>query len=441
MRTKPRVTGSDVTFATTPRASPYSWYVVAILFLVSVFNFMDRQLLSILLEPIKADLGASDTAMGLLTGFAFVSFFTLASVPIARAADVHSRRNIIAAALAFWSVMTMLSGAVTSFLQLAAARVGLGLGEAATGPAGQSMTSDLFSSARRTAALSLLAVATPVGFMLAFVLGGGLNQAIGWRWTFVALGTPGLVLAIFVLLTVREPRRGAAEDAWVDEGEYGLRETARYLWSLRSLRWMVAGAAMNGFAAWALMVWSASFLIRVHGMESAEAGAWLGMGIGVGGTAGTMLGGLAAQRLARRDTRWLLWVPAFTSLLMLPFGLLFLTLPVAVAPLMYVGMALFGPAMLGPVMAVTQGLAKVRMRALAAALVTMTLNLVGAGFGPLVVGGLSDLFAPRFGVDSIRYALLIAISVAVPAAALSFLRGAPHVGVELERVTASAEPS
>lgn len=331
----------------------------------------------------------------------------------------------------------MLSGVVTSFLQLAAARVGLGLGEAATGPAGQSMTSDLFPSARRTAALSLLAVATPVGFMLAFVLGGGLNQAIGWRKTFVALGTPGLLLAMIVLLTVREPRRGAAEDVWVDEGRYGFGQTVRYLWSLRSLRWIVAGAAMNVFAGWALMVWSASFLIRVHGMESSEAGAWLGIAAGVGGIAGTMVGGLTAQRLARRETRWLLWVPALTSFLMLPFGLLFLTLPSSAAPLMYFGVTFFGPSMLGPVMAVTQGLAKVRMRALAAALVTMTFNLVGAGLGPLVVGVLSDLFAPRFGVGSIRYALLVPVSVAMLGAALSFARGAPHVGVELERAAAS----
>jgi hypothetical protein len=158
-------------------------------------------------------------------------------------------------------------------------------------------------------------------------------------------------------------------------------------------------------------------------------------GHGRRGIAGTLLGGLTAQRLARHDTRWLVWVPALTSLLALPFALLFLTLPGAAAPMMYFGIAFFGPSMLGPVMALTPGLAKVRMRALAAALGTMTFNLIGAGLGPLTVGVLSDLLAPHFGVDSLRYALLAAVSVATLGAALCFERGAPHVGVELERAT------
>jgi len=412
-----------------------SWYAVAVLFLVSVFNFMDRQLLAILLEPIKRDLGASDTVMGLLTGFAFVLFFALASVPIARAADVRSRRNIIAGALAFWSVMTMLSGLATSFVQLAAARVGLGLGEAATSPAGQSMISDLFSRTRRTAPLSVLAVAAPVGFMVAFVLGGYLNQAIGWRMTFVALGAPGLLLAIIVMMTVREPRRGGTEDGgWIDEGRYEFHDAISYLSSLRSLRWLVAGAALNVFAAWAALVWSASFLIRVHGLDTSAAGAALGFGIGVGGAVGTFLGGLAAGYLGRRDTRWLLWIPALTSLLAVPFLVLFLSVPVAAAPAMYFGTALFGPSMLGPVMSVTQGLAKVRMRALAAALTAMAFNLFGAGLGPLTVGVLSDYLSPDFGPESIRYALLFPVTVALLGAAICFFRGASHVRNELNRV-------
>lgn len=422
--------------ATVPSAGRSRWYIVGVLFLASVFNFMDRQLLSILVESIKGDLGASDAAMGLLTGFAFVLFYTLASVPIARAADVHSRRNIIAAALAFWSLMTMLAGVATSFVQLAATRVGLGIGEAATGPAGQSITSDLFTSARRPAALSVLAMAVPIGFMMAYVVGGALNQTIGWRMTFVALGSPGLFLAMIVLSTMQEPRRGAAEDVEIDAERYRFLQTVSYLWSLRSLRWMVAGASLNVFAGWALMVWSASFLIRVHGMDSSEAGAWIGMALGVGGVAGTLLGGLTAQHLARHDARWLMWIPGLTNLLMLPFALLFLTLPSGVAPMMYFGIAFFGPAMIGPVMAVTQDLAKVGMRAVAAALVAMAFNLVGTGLGPLAVGTLSDLLAPSFGVGSIRYALLLPVSVAMLGAGLCFARGASHVRSDLQRVAA-----
>ena len=406
---------------------------LAVLFLVSTVSFMDRQILAILLEPIKHDLGASDTEMGLLTGFAFVLFFALASVPIARAADRYSRRNIIAVALTFWSVMTILSGYVASFLQLAAARVGLGIGEAATAPAAHSMISDLFPKDRRPAPLALLAVAAPVGTMIAFTIGGILNAAIGWRMTLVALGAPGLILTVLMLLTIREPRRGASETEPVDARHYGLHHTIGYLSSLRSLRYLAAGASLNVFAGSALLVWSAPFLIRVHGMNTDEAGAWLGITTGIGGIAGTVLGGLAAQRLARTDPAWLLRLPAVTSALAVPFVLLFLTLPASSAPVMNLGASFFGWGLLGPVLALTQTLAKVRMRALASALVTLVVNLIGAGLGPLTVGVSSDLLASSFGPSSIRYALLVPAVTAQFGAALCFSRGARHVALEVER--------
>jgi predicted MFS family arabinose efflux permease len=406
---------------------------VALLFLVSAVSFMDRQILAILLEPIKRDLGASDTEMGLLTGFAFALFFAVASIPIARAADRYSRRNIIAVALTFWSVMTMLSGYAATFLQLAAARVGLGVSEAAAMPATLSMLSDLFPRDRRAAPLGLLAVAAPVGTMIAFTIGGIMNAAIGWRMTFVALGAPGLLLTVVILLTIREPRRGASEGRSVDAKHYGLYDTIRYLWSLRSLRCLAAAASLNVFAASAKLVWSAPFLIRVHNMNTDEAGVWIGMTTGVGGIAGVLLGGLAAQRLARSDPAWMLRIPALTSALAAPFVVLFLLLPASSAPVMNLGASFFGASMMGPVLAVTQTLAKVHMRALAAALVALVVNLIGAGVGPLMVGALSDLLAPSLGPSSIRYALLVLAVVALLGAALFFSRGARHVASELER--------
>ena len=406
---------------------------VALLFLVSAVSFMDRQILAILLEPIKRELGASDTEMGLLTGFAFVLFFALASVPIARAADRYSRRNIIAVALTFWSIMTTLSGYVATFLQLAAARVGLGVSEAAVAPASASMLSDLFPRDRRIAPLTLLAVAAPVGTMMAFTIGGMLNAAIGWRMTFVALGAPGLFLAVVMLLTIREPRRGASEAQSVDVKPYDLSDTIGYLWSLRSLRFLAAGASLNVFAASAKVAWSAPFLIRVHGMNTDEAGVWLGITTGVGGIAGVLLGGLAAQRLARMDPAWMLRVPAVTSALAVPFVVLFLTLPAASAPLMNLGAAFFGGSMMGPVLAVTQTLAKVRMRALATALVSLVVNLIGAGLGPLAVGVSSDLLTPFWGPSSIRYAVLVPAVTAMLGAAFCFSQGAGHLASDFER--------
>jgi predicted MFS family arabinose efflux permease len=428
---------------TTPSATPAHTHAadrparyVVLLFLVSAVNFMDRQIVAILLEPIKRELGASDTEMGLLTGFAFVAFFALAGLPIARASDRYSRRNIIAAALAFWSLMTMWSGYVATFLQLGTARVGLGISEAAVAPAAQSMLSDLFPRERRTAPLALLAVAGPVGAMLAFTIGGIANAAFGWRMTFVALGAPGLLLTVVILLTMGEPRRGASETDSVDAKQYDLVSTLAYLWSLRSLRWLVAGASLNFFAASASVVWSASFLIRVHHMNTGEAGAWLGMTLGLGGIAGTVCGGLMTQRLARAEPAWMLRVPAVTSALALPFAVSFLTLPTWIAPLLNLGASFFGTCMLGPMWAVTQMLALVRMRAQAAAFVALVFNLGGAGLGPFAVGVLSDWLAAFFGPRSIQYSLLAAAVIALPGAALCFHRGAQHVGSELERAHA-----
>jgi predicted MFS family arabinose efflux permease len=406
---------------------------VTLLFLVSAVSFMDRQILAILLEPIKRELGASDTEMGLLTGFAFVVFFALASVPIGRAADRYSRRNIITVALTFWSLTTMLSGYVGTFLQLAAARVGLGVSEAAVAPAAASILSDVFPRDRRTAPLALLAVAAPVGAMIAFTIGGMLNAAIGWRMTFVALGAPGLFLAVVILLTIREPRRGASDPQSVDRKPYDLYDATGYLWSRHSLRFLAAGASLNLFATSATLTWSAPFLMRVHNLDTSEAGAWLGITTGVGGIAGILLGGLVTQRLARTDPAQMLRVPALTSALAVPFEVLFLTLPAASAPMMNLAASFFRASMMGPVLAVTQALAKVRMRALATALVALVVNLIGAGLGPFTVGVSSDLLTPSVGPSAIRYALLVPTVIALLGAALCFNRGARHVASELER--------
>jgi len=415
----------------------YRWYIASLLFLVGVFNWMDRQILSILLEPIKAELHASDAAMGLLTGFAFVSFYALASLPIARLADSYSRRNVIATGLAFWSAMTAMSGYVGSFAQLALARVGVGVGEAAAMPAGQSLISDFFPPEKRSAALSFVAVSAPIGLMSAFMIGGKLNSSIGWRSTLFWVGVPGLFLAFLVYLTLREPVRGIAEHANADRLKYDVRETLAYLWESRSLRYLTLGASLSTFVAWALFAWSPSFLFRIHQMPTDVSGKWLGLAAGISGIAGTLLGGIVTQRLARRDERWLMRVPAVTNLLGAPFVLLFLILPGGMRAVgMFFGVTFFGPAMIGPLATVIQGVAKVRMRAFAAALISMVFNLIGVGFGPLTVGFLSDAFAPRFGKASVRYALLFS-SAGLIAAALVFVRGAAHLQTDLARARAA----
>ena len=331
--------------AETPPKRARARYALAVLFLVGVFNLTDRQILAILLEPIRNDLGLSDSAMGVLTGYAFVLFYTLASLPIARLADMYTRRTIIAAGLAFWSVMTSLSGLASSFWQLGLARIGVGVGESAYFSPGLSMISDYFPSARRTLALSVIAVSTQVGIMASLLLGGWLGETVGWRMTLVWLGVPGLLLALLMRLTVREPERGGAEAGRVDVTLYDVRTTLAYLWNQRAFRHLAAGATLSLFALSSLAVWSPAFLMRLHGMELMEAAAWLGLPTGIGGAAGVLLGGLIAQRLSQRDGRWLMWVPALILFLSMPLVVLFLLLPTRSAAVsMYVGAALFLPA-------------------------------------------------------------------------------------------------
>lgn len=411
--------------------SAYKWYVVVLLAAVNILNVIDRQILAILLEPIKAELGVSDSAMGLLTGFAFVLFYALANIPLARLADRYCRRNIVTLGLGFWSIMTMLAGRSTNFTQLALARVGLGIGEASNGPASQSMIADYFGPERRSTAYAIFAASVPLGIMLSFAVGGRMAEALGWHQTLFWLGVPGLVLAVLVQVSVREPVRGGAERGAADVQPYGFKATLSYMWGLKTFRFLLFGAALDVFAGYVLLVWSPAFLGRVHQIGLAEAGAWLGLASGLGGISGTFVGGFLAERLGLRDRRWLMWMPALTCALATPFAFLFLALPPRWAPYMFFGQMFFGPAMYAPVLTLTQSLAKVRMRATAAALVGLMFTVLGVGMGPLAAGILSDLLTPSLGPAAIQWAMGLSLVAFVAASALFYL-GARHVEEDLE---------
>lgn len=407
-------------------------YTTFVLFLVTAFNLMDRQILAILLEPIKQDLQLSDTAMGLLTGFAFVALYAVASVPIARLADATSRRTIISVALAFWSAMTALSALAGSFTQLALARIGVGFAESATGPASNSMIADLYPPHRRAFGLSILATASPFGIMLAFIVGGWLSDAVGWRMTLVYAGLPGIILALVVWLTVREPQRGAADSGRADTAHYDFRMTLRYLLGSRSFLYLTLGAASSVFAIMSMIVWSPSVLSRVHGVPTGMAGLWLGAATGLGGVIGAPLSGWLATRLSHRDVSWLLRLPALTSVLATPCLAAFLLLPPMAAPPLFFLAVVFCSAMLGPVMSATQDIAKVRMRATASALLILTFNFIGTGLGPVAVGALSDSLAGTLGAGSIRAALWLAVAASLVAGA-SFFLAARHLRADVAR--------
>jgi predicted MFS family arabinose efflux permease len=386
----------------------YARYALGLLVLLYVINYIDRQVLSVLLEPIKQELGVSDTAMGLLTGIAFALFYTTAGVPIARLADAGARRNVIAVGVVVWSLMTALCGLARNFVELAAARVGVGVGEASLSPAAHSLISDYFPPERRATALSIYNIGGNVGIMLGFVAGGWIGDTLGWRMAFFVVGLPGLAAALLARLTLREPERGAMEGGKDDSELPTLREVVVYMASQRTFRHLSLASALYAFAAYGFTIWGATFLIRVHEMSLTETGLWMGLIQGVGGGLGTYAGGVLADRFGRDDERFLVWIPAVGGALALPLLAVFLFYPNQVGALMaYAPAMAFSVFFVGPSYSVAQGLARLRMRAQAAALLMLTLNLIGLGIAPLAVGVLNDLLAARFGDGAIRYSLMV----------------------------------
>lgn len=401
-----------------PLSYAYRNYALGLLVVVNVFNYLDRQILSILLEPIKRDLQLSDTALGFLTGIAFALFYTFAGIPIARWADRGMRCTIIAGGLAIWSGMTALTGLAQTFTQLTLARIGVGVGEAACSPPSHSLLSDYFPPDRRGTALSIFSLGVPIGIMVGYLVGGWINQYFGWRLAFFVVGLPGLVLALVLRLTLREPLRGHSEGL---QGSISSMQTDslwtvfHFIWALRSFRHLSLAAALHALYGYGVLAFMPAFMMRVHGMtNTAELGLWLGLIAGVFSGIGTFLGGALSDRLAARknDRRWYMWLPAWATLLSIPFTCLFYLWPEGrTALLLSIPGAILGPTYLGPTMAMTQGLVKLRMRATASAILLFILNLIGLGLGPQAVGVLSDLLAPTYGVESIRYALLFVVVI------------------------------
>jgi MFS family permease len=399
-----------------PLSHAYRNYALGLLVVVNVFNYLDRQILSILLEPIKRDLQLSDTALGFLTGIAFALFYTFAGIPIARWADRGMRCTIIAGGLAIWSGMTALTGLAQTFTQLTLARIGVGVGEAACSPPAHSLLSDYFPPERRGTALSIFSLGVPIGIMIGYLAGGWINQYFGWRLAFFVVGLPGLILALVLWLTLREPLRGHSEGLHASTPTTqtdSLWTVFHFIWALRSFRHLSLAAALHALYGYGVLAFMPAFMMRVHGMtNTAELGLWLGLIAGVFSGIGTFLGGVLGDRFATRkhDMRWYMWLPAWATLLSIPFTLLFYLWPEGrTALLLSIPGAILGPTYLGPTMAMTQGLVKLRMRATASAILLFILNLIGLGLGPQAVGVLSDLLAPTYGVQSIRYALLFVV--------------------------------
>ncbi len=413
----------------------YRNYALGVLMLAYTANYVDRQILSILLQPIKLELGLSDTQLGFLSGITFALFYATLGIPIAVWADRGNRRNIISLALTIFSGMTVLCGSVTNFAQLALARIGVGVGEAGSSPPAHSMISDMFPPEKRAAAMGVYSLGINIGILIGFLVGGWISQWYGWRAAFYVVGGPGLLIAILVRFTLREPVRGHA-DGLTAQGEGAaprIGEVFRLLWAQRSFRHIAFGSALAAMGGYAGVTWLPAFLARSFAMTPGEIGTALALIIGFSGGAGTYLTGVFADRLAKRDIRWNVWVVAIVVGLSFPFCVaLYLSSAKAVALAIFVYPAFAGAAYVAPSLAMTQALVTVRMRAAASAVLFLVLNLIGMGLGPQLAGVLSDLYHKAYGQESLRYALLT-ISIVWIWAAVHYLLAARTLKDDIER--------
>jgi predicted MFS family arabinose efflux permease len=413
--------------------------VLAVLLVVYIFNFIDRQIVNILAEPIRRDLGLSDTQIGLMTGIAFAAFYTFLGIPVARYADRPStnRVGLIAGALVIWSGMTALCGQAQNFVQLLLARIGVGVGEAGCTPAAHSLIADLAPPEKRASAMAFYALGIPAGTLLGMLIGGTLADAYGWRTAFVVVGLPGILLAGVVVLLLRDPRRAGeamrAASAAAPRRTLSNREALAEILGSRAFLLLLAAGASAAFLTYGKGTWTTIFFQRTHGLSAGQTGFWFGISGGLASIAGTLAGGWLADRFGQVNRRHVMTAPAIGFALAVPFSiaayfmtdwrwaLALLMIPTMLNSLYY-----------GPCFSSAQGLVKPEARAMASAVLLFSQNLIGLGLGPLFFGMLSDWIKPVTGDESVRWVLYGAAVIGfIPA--YFFWRTSLRLNEELDR--------
>ena len=388
----------------------YTRYVLGVLVVVYVFNFIDRQILAILAPAIKDELLLSDTQIGALSGVAFGIFYATLGIPIARLADRYSRVSIISICLSIWSLMTAFSGLATNFVQLLIARIGVGIGEAGGSPPSHSLLADYFAPGKRATALGIYALGVPIGILFGNLAGGWIGEIFGWRQAFFLVGLPGIVLAIILKLTVKEPPRGYSEEKPADTTTVPFRTVVKTMRGFKSFKYIALGAGTQAFVGYGAIAWMPSFLVRAHDLSIGEVGTALGLIIGFFGGIGTLLSGVIGDKLGAKSVKYYMLVPAYGFLIAVPAGAavflvddLYLVLAIYTIPAFLVNLYT------GPTFAMTQSLAPLAMRAAASALLLFIINIIGLVFGPTTVGIISDLLQSSMqmnDVQSLQMALL-----------------------------------
>ncbi len=408
------------------------WTLLLLLF-VYTMSFTDRQIIGILMQPIKTEFGVSDTAMGLLSGLAFALFYSALGVPMARYADHANRRNFVAYCCGAWSAMTALCGMAVGFWTLALARVGVAVGEAGGTPPSLSMVADHYPPGKRGRAMSVYMLGPQLGIIFGLALGGWIAHQYGWRQAFLWMAIPGIAAALLLRFTGVEPRRGAWEASAAGPGAGSapaapVREpfgaVARDLWQSKAFVRVTLAGLMLGFAGYGIGVWTPSFLVRSHGLSLKDAGAAMGLLGGLAAVVGTLIAGWLSDRLARRDARWRLGVPVLGCVIALPAGLAFYAWPAGAswslaglqvphAILAYLVFGITTVWWMAPVYAALSDIVPPQRRTTAMAIFNLGLTMIGGGLGPLLIGVVSDLLVPAFGQEALRWALAVAMATYV----------------------------
>jgi MFS family permease len=415
---KPASEGRDWTFA--------SIYALALLTLVSTLNYFDRSVLSLMLPLIKKDFHVSDTTLGVVTGL--IAIYAILGVPVAWLAERWSRRNIVAIGLAFWSLMTALTGLVTNVWQLGGTRFAMAIGESAGLAPSQSILSDLFSKRARPVVLSIITTASSIGLLIYSPLAGWLAGHYGWRVVFLVAGAPGVVLALVMLATIKEPRRHAETVKTAPLGE-----ALAFLMGSKAFLWCLLGTSIMGVYLYGVSAWDATFLVRVRHFTVPQVGAIFSPIRGAVSAVGIVLGGLLSSRLEAHDARWRCWIPGLACLAMAPFQFVYLfagSAPVWISA--YAAAALFSIMHQGPIYAVYVSVSQSRSRAVAVAVALFGATVVGQFGGPILIGWLNDQMHARFGDDAIRYSMLVVMACAA-LAGLCYLVAARYVRADTER--------
>jgi len=397
-------------------------YVLFILVVVYTFNFIDRQIVGILAVPIKADLGLSDTQLGLMGGLAFALFYTGLGIPVAMLADRFSRTWIMTIALTAWSAMTAASGLATNFWQLFMARLGVGIGEAGGVAPAYSLISDYFPQDQRARALSVYSFGIPIGSAIGIVFGGIIASLINWRYAFFIVGLAGIVIAPIFRMTVKEPPRGRYDRQRGDRKAPGLKAILRTL-SRKPGFWLLSlGASCSSMIGYGIFFWLPSFLVRSYKLTLLDASLFYGAVLLIGGLAGIWGGGWMGDRFGHSQHAQYARIPAIAFLATVPFYVLAILSPtLTVCFLVLLVPTALGLAWLGPLMSAIQHLVRPDMRATTSAIFLFIINLVGIGVGTYAIGALSDALTTQFGDDSLRYSILAGTGFYILAAIFFFL--------------------